>query len=237
MDKKMILEHVRTELKESVTQKTKMGFQRYFKEKVKFYGVSLQTVDKIAKKHFQSLKGFSKNEVFNLCEELLKTNYSEESWIAANWSYWINKDYTPSDFSIFEKWVNKYVTNWATCDTLCNHTIGTFIEKYPEFIKKLITWTKSENRWVKRASSVTLILPARHGLFLKEIFEIANNLLLDPDDLVQKGYGWMLKEASKSHQKEVFEYVMSKKKIMPRTALRYAIEKLPDSLRKKAMEK
>jgi 3-methyladenine DNA glycosylase AlkD len=61
--------------------------------------------------------------------------------------------------------------------------------------------------------------------------------LKDDDDLVQKGYGWVLKEASRIHQKEVFDYVMRNKKVMPRTALRYSIEKLPKNLRILAMEK
>jgi 3-methyladenine DNA glycosylase AlkD len=74
-------------------------------------------------------------------------------------------------------------------------------------------------------------------MFLKEILEIADSLLEDRDDLVQKGYGWMLKEASRLHQKEVFDYVMRKKTAMPRTALRYAIEKMPAELRQRAMEK
>ena len=90
---------------------------------------------------------------------------------------------------------------------------------------------------MRRASAVSLIVPARHGKFLKEIIEIADLLLLDKDDMVQKGYGWMLKEASKKHQQEIFEYVVAKKDIMPRTALRYAIEKMPNELKVKAMEK
>jgi len=129
------------------------------------------------------------------------------------------------------------VNNWAVCDTLCNHTIGSFIEKYPEYIQDLKRWARADNRWLRRASSVTLILPARSGKYLKEIFEIAGILLLDGDDLVQKGYGWMLKEASKSHSAEVFDYVMKNKKVMPRTALRYAIEKMPVELKKQAMLK
>jgi 3-methyladenine DNA glycosylase AlkD len=84
---------------------------------------------------------------------------------------------------------------------------------------------------------VTLILPARKGDFLKEVLEISDILLKDKDDMVQKGYGWMLKEASKKHQAEIFDYVMSKKAEMPRTALRYAIEKMPAELRRKAMER
>jgi len=69
------------------------------------------------------------------------------------------------------------------------------------------------------------------------VFVISSNLLKDKDDLVQKGYGWLLKEASNFHQNEVFEYVMKNKADMPRTALRYAIEKLPKDLRDAVMKK
>jgi 3-methyladenine DNA glycosylase AlkD len=108
---------------------------------------------------------------------------------------------------------------------------------YPEFVSNLKGWTGSENRWLRRAAAVTLILPARKGDFLEDVFEMADLLLSDDDDLVQKGYGWMLKEASKKHQQEVFDYVMRNKASMPRTALRYAIEKMPEDLRLRAMER
>ena len=70
---------------------------------------------------------------------------------------------------------------------------------------------------------------------LARVFTIADNLLTDPDDMVQKGYGWLLKVASQAHQTEVFEYVMAHKATMPRTALRYAIEKMPVELKRQAM--
>lgn len=98
-----------------------------------------------------------------------------------------------------------------------------------------MVWGRSQNRWKRRASAVSLIIPARKGKFLKEIFALADILLLDGDDLVQKGYGWMLKAASEAHQKEVFDYVISNKTTMPRTALRYAIEKMPKELKDEAM--
>jgi len=90
---------------------------------------------------------------------------------------------------------------------------------------------------MRRAAAVSLIIPARKGKFLDEIFRIADILLTDTDDLVQKGYGWMLKAASQAHQEEVFAYVMLNKNVMPRTALRYAIEKIPPAWKEKAMEK
>ena len=129
------------------------------------------------------------------------------------------------------------MNNWATCDTFCNRNMGDLILKYPDFLSELKKFTKSDNRWMKRAAAVSLIVPARKGLFLSDMFEIALILLEDPDDMVQKGYGWMLKVASQTHQNEVFEFVMQHKQRMPRTALRYAIEKMPEDLKKQAMSK
>ncbi len=232
-----ILSEIRQTLKDSIDEKTQSNSQNFFKEKIKFYGVKVPLVNKISKESFAIIQNKPKKFIFGLCSELWKSGYLEESFIACNWSYYIHLNYETKDFDIFEEWVNTYVNNWASCDTLCNHSIGTFIEMYPQYIPKLKGWAKSGNRWVKRAAAVTLIIPARKGLFLKDIFEIADILLLDKDDLVQKGYGWMLKAASESHQKEVFDYVISKKATMPRTALRYAIEKMPQQLRAEAMKK
>jgi 3-methyladenine DNA glycosylase AlkD len=232
-----IIASIRKELKQQANEKTRETQQRFFKEAVKFYGLTNPAVEKLARQHFPELKDLGKKQIFALCEELWQSGYMEESLIACEWAYKLNKEYTPDDFTTFEHWIDKYVTNWAACDTLCNHTVGAIVEKYPQFIENLKQWTKSENRWLKRAAAVTLIIPAKHGKFLGDIFEIADSLLIEKDDLVQKGYGWMLKEASKEHQTEVFHYVMKNKKEMPRTALRYAIEKMPPDLKSKAMEK
>jgi 3-methyladenine DNA glycosylase AlkD len=232
-----IIARIRKDLALSVDEKTKASYPRFFKEEVKYYGVKSSVVGKIAKNYFIELRPESKEKIFALCEELLKSDYGEEAFIAFEWAYQVRKDYSENDFFIFEGWIEKYVNNWAKCDTLCNHSVGFFIEKFPAYVENLKTWTGSENRWKRRAAAVTLILPARKGKFLTDIFEISDLLLKDRDDLVQKGYGWMLKEASKTHQQEVFEYVMKNKKEMPRTSLRYAIEKFPKDLRAKAMEK
>ena len=232
-----IIERIRKELIKNGDEKTRIQGERFFKENVKIYGLKSAQTAEIGKEFYKELADKSKANVFALCEELWKSGYMEESFIACNWSYNVRKQYRPADFKVFERWVNKYVTNWASCDTLCNHTVGTFIEMYPTYLKELKRWAKSDNRWVRRASAVTLIVPARKGLFLEDIFEIADILHSDPDDMVQKGYGWMLKVASQAHQEEVFDYVMRKKKTMPRTALRYAIEKMPADLKVKAMAK
>ena len=232
-----IIFRIKEDLVQNVDEKTKNNSQRFFKEGVKCYGVKSSVVGRLAKDYFKEIKQQDKREIFSLCEELLKSDYCEDAYIAFHWAYQLRKNYDEEDFQVFERWIEKYVNNWAKCDTLCNHTVASFIEQFPEYIERLKTWTKSENRWFRRAAAVTLVLPARRGMFLKDIFEISDSLLQDEDDLVRKGYGWMLKEASKAHQQEVFDYVMKNKKDMPRTSLRYAIEKFPQDMRAKAMEK
>jgi 3-methyladenine DNA glycosylase AlkD len=235
MDGSRILRDILKELENNIDPAPRVKYDYYFKEKVRFHGVKTAVVNRIARERFHQLKDLRKEAIFSLCTALFKTDYGEEATIASDWAYRLRDRFVPSDFNLFEEWLHKYINNWAKCDTLCNHTVAAFIEKYPEYIDRLKQWTKSENRWLRRAAAVTLVLPARNGKFLKDIFEIADSLLTDKDDLVQKGYGWMLKEAAKPHQKEIFDYIMSKKAVMPRTALRYAIEKMPEDLKQKAM--
>ena len=231
-----IIQRIRESLKENIDDKNQKSFQRFFKQKVKCYGVKTATVRKIANQFWKEIKMSEKQDVFGLCEQLLLSDYCEEASIVAFWLPKMTDRFEPEDWLIFKNWIEKYINNWAKCDGFCNHTIGSFIVKYPEFIKDLKKWTQSKNRWLRRAAAVSLIVPAKKGHFLEDVFEIADALILERDDLVQKGYGWLLKVASHLHQKEVFDYVIKNKHHMPRTALRYAIEKMPQSLRKKAME-
>lgn len=231
-----IVDRIRQMLRENSDPHTQTTGQKFFREKIKLYGVKTSLVTGISKTFYGEIGSMDKDEVFALCGELWKSGYMEESFIACNFSYRIRNTFRPGDFQIFEKWLHTYVSNWASCDTLCNHTIGTFLEMYPEYVAHLKKWAISENRWVKRAAAVSLIIPAKQGKFLGDIIEIADLLLTDGDDLVQKGYGWLLKAASQANEKQVFAYIMEHKAMMPRTALRYAIEKMPEILKRQAME-
>lgn len=232
-----IISQVRQELVSNGNEQVKKSGERYFREAVKLYGLKSADVARIGKSWFRKIKDRPKEEIFSLCGDLWKSGVMEESFIACNWSFYLHKQYEPSDILVFEEWIRNHVSNWASCDTLCNHTVGTIVEMYPEQIAYMKKWALDPGRWVKRASAVSLIIPARKGLFREEIFEIAGMLLMDTDDMVQKGYGWMLKAASQASQADVFDYVMKNKAVMPRTSLRYAIEKMPSDLKKAAMAK
>lgn len=231
-----IVDRIREALRANIDEKALSSSQRVFKEPVKCYGVRGSECTKIAGQFWPEVQKFKKLEIFELCELLLASDYCEEAYIISSWLPKMVEQFDKGDGFIFKSWIEKYINNWAKCDSFCNHTMGDYVMKFPEFIDELKEWALSDNRWVKRAAAVSLIIPARKGHFLDDIFEISDRLLLDKDDLVQKGYGWMLKAASEAYQKEVYEYVLQNKEKMPRTSLRYAIEKMPDWMRKEAME-
>jgi len=234
---KHIIETVRKTLTAESLEAVRVSAQRFFKEEIKVYGVKLPRVRQIAKTYFAEIKDLPKEQLFILCETLWQSGYIEESGVACEWVRKIHGQLKPKDWSVFDRWVDAYITNWAACDTFCNHTVGTFLEMYPSYVRKLPVWAKSKNLWKRRAAAVSLVVPAHKGLFHKEVFELAEILLLDSEDMVQKGYGWMLKEASKFDERAVFQFVMEHKSAMPRTALRYAIEKMPKNLKERAMMK
>lgn len=209
--------------------------KRFFKEEVKGRGIPAAEINQIARETFKRISKEPKTVVFSLCERLFQTGYMEECLIACHWSHAIRKRFERSDMLIFEQWIQQYVTNWAVCDTFCTKTVGELLLKFPEEIGRLSAMAKSTNRWERRAAAVSLIIPGRKGVYLADIFQIADTLLVDGDDMVQKGYGWMLKVASQKHLTEVFQFVNDRKSRMPRTALRYAIEKMPDDMRAEAM--
>jgi 3-methyladenine DNA glycosylase AlkD len=232
-----VITQIRQELKVHQDNEVRRTSQRFFKDEIVCYGIKTATVLAIAKKYWNVVRCRPKVEIFFLCEEMYKSGYLEESFIVSNWSSSLKGQYEPDDLSVFKNWIDSYITNWASCDGFCNHTIGSFIEQYPENIEELKSWTKSPNRWMRRAAAVSLIIPAKQGKFLDKSLEIADLLLTDSDDMVQKGYGWLLKETSRKHGTEVYDFVLRNKRSMPRTALRYAIELMPKDKKADVMKK
>lgn len=240
MNQKEIIENIRQELENQIDKNYKKNYQKFSKEKIKTRGVRIPIVRQITKKYFKEISTWSKNEILDICQKFSESGYNEEFIIAVQWLGEIKEDLEKKDFKKLKIFIQN-IDNWAKCDDFCLRVLSHFIVKYPEFRKEIQNWTSSENRWQRRISAVSFIKGGNiwqvHPDYLKDIFKTAEILLKDKDDLVQKGYGWMLKVTAENHQKEVFDFVMKNKKEMPRTALRYAIEKMPPHLKKQAMQK
>ncbi|UCE96276.1 MAG: DNA alkylation repair protein [Candidatus Bathyarchaeota archaeon] len=236
----MIIQEIRDRLKrysDPEELRKRIHWERQYQKTPKLYGVPTPIVRKISSEFFRIVKKQPKRRILQLCNDLLESDNSEERTIAFDWAFRLKRTYEKSDFQLLEKWLTKHVHSWGACDDLCTHALGAFIYKFPEFIKKSREWTQSKNCWTRRASAVCLIYSIRRKKHLEDIFKTADALLTDQDIMVQKGYGWMWKEASNNYPKEVFNYVMINRRQMPRIALRYAIEKLPQRHRYEAMKR
>ncbi|MEO6077325.1 MAG: DNA alkylation repair protein, partial [Candidatus Andersenbacteria bacterium] len=188
------LKSLRDELNATIELKYKKSQQSFFKEGIALRGVKVGTVRMIARKYYKQIEPRTKKNVFALCEELLKAHLQEDSIVAYQWAEAMHKEFSTKDFSIFERWVKTYIRNWAQCDDVCTGALGKLLAIYPELISKTISWRTSKNRWVRRASAVSLIVPARTKNILQDVYAVSDALLQDEDDLVRKGYGWLLKE-------------------------------------------
>jgi 3-methyladenine DNA glycosylase AlkD len=211
--------------------------QRYTMNVDKFWGVRMPVIHKVANRHYASIKSLPIDQRLAACRHLLETRVYEHKIVAFRWGYRSRNDLDPSHLPVLRDWLNTYVDDWSDCDDLCIHVLGEFFLRHPDQATQTRTFTDSPNRWMRRGAAVSIILPVRKGMHLELALAIADRLMHDQDDLVQKGYGWLLKEASKTHTTEVFNYVMRHRTTMPRTALRYALEKMPADLRRTAMGK
>jgi 3-methyladenine DNA glycosylase AlkD len=223
------------DLKQRIDHDYKENSGSFSKSDYQSYGVRTPDVREIAKKYWKKIRRQPKDKVLDLAEELLESRISEQQTIAFSWAFSLKSKLKPTDYDRFYAWIKKYVDTWFKCDDFCTHAVGYLVYKYPRLSNHLVEWTDSDNRWVKRAAAVTLIYSLRREEQLALAFKLAEELLTDQDDMVQKGYGWMLKEASNNWPNEIFEFVLKHKDEMPRTALRYAIEKLEEDKRQEAM--
>ena len=119
-----IIEQLRAELCANADEKTIGNYQWFFKETVKFYGVRFGTVGAIARRYWKEIKTLHKKEIFSLCEDLFRSDYSEEAAIVGYWVPNLTNQFEPSDLDLFKRWIDSYVNDWAKCDGFCNHTIG-----------------------------------------------------------------------------------------------------------------
>ncbi len=193
---------------------------------------------KIATKLHKAYQSIPKETLFNECENLLKTNKTPHTIIAYDLVFKRRSTFESNDFNQFEHWVKTYLKDWWDVDDFGTHALGYHLMVYPENFTKINQWTTHQNFPVRRMAAVVLIYAIRKNtLSTLKPFDIAKNLLEDEHYLVQKGYGWMLKELSVHHPNDVINFLHTHINHMPRTAFRYALEKLPKETKQKMMKR
>lgn len=223
-----------SQIKSKANPEKAVQAQRYFKEQISSYGLTSDEVRKIARDLSHEVRrSWTLRQAVELCEILLPNKYLEAKGVATLIFLDFRKEFDPSIFSTVKKWLARdYCDNWASVDVLCPDALGPLLEQYPGLKTKIKTWTASPNRWVKRASAVSFIKLARRGKSLDAAYAVAKRLFPVEDDLIEKANGWLLREAGKTDLPRLEKFLLSYGGRLPRTTLRYAIERFPEAKRK-----
>ena len=162
--------------------------------------------------------------------ELLKSKIHEERLIALLILVHRFDKFPNEERRIYEFYVKnlKYVNNWDLVDLSSHHIIGEYLLDKPKDI--LFELARSKNFWERRISLISTFAFIRDGK-LDISLELAEILVDDKHDLIQKALGWMLREIGKKDLETEETFLKKYYKQMRRTALRYAIEKFPEEKR------
>jgi 3-methyladenine DNA glycosylase AlkD len=214
-------------------------FTVYFKahEKVWGYGVRTPVLRQIERELFDRVRGHWKVEdASRFCRLMLENRYQEPKGVGLLLLGRYKRDFAPSLLLDAERWLDLGLCgNWALVDTLCPMIVTPLIARYPELVPVVKSWSGSENLWRRRASAVAFIPLVRRGNALDDAYEVAVRLLGDREDLIHKATGWMLREAGKTDAKRLEKFLLEQGPRVPRTALRYAIERFPEAKRKRIL--
>lgn len=220
---------LRKKLKDKANPKRAKILQRFFKtgpgeygEGDIFLGIVVSDIRGVAKK-YNSLK-------IEEVARLLCSKIHEERLTAL--LIIINKFQTGEDkkkiYNFYLK-NTKYINSWDLVDLSADKIVGIYLLDKPKSI--LYKLARSKNIWERRISIIATFNFIKNNKF-EETLKIAKILLNDEHDLIRKAVGWMLREIGKRNLKTEEKFLKKYYKKMPRTMLRYAIEKFPEKKRK-----
>ncbi|MEW5754758.1 MAG: DNA alkylation repair protein [Pseudomonadota bacterium] len=228
----MSLEDIQTELKRHSDPAHAAALQRFFKTAPGQYGagdvfrgIRVPAIRAIARKYrhtgladIEALQHSRFHEDRLLALLLLVARYQTSE--------------TAAQQQIYRMYCNnlRWINNWDLVDASAPYIVGHHL--YARGKKPLRKWLRSKNLWERRIAVMAGFYFIRQNRF-DVTFAAASVLLDDPEDLIHKAVGWMLREIGKRDRAALEAFLRSHYDRMPRTMLRYAIEKFPEALRRR----
>ncbi|MFA6409347.1 MAG: DNA alkylation repair protein [Gammaproteobacteria bacterium] len=230
---------VEKELQKLANSAKAVVLQRFFKtgpgeygEGDKFFGITVPVLRSVAKKYstldFSSLSKLLESpwhEMRLLALLILVLQYQK--------AFKLQEKELCGD--IYKFYISNFqrINNWDLVDLSAPHIVGA--ELFPKDQKQsgeiLLSFSKDKNLWLRRIAIVSTFYFIRNNYF-SHTLNISESLLEDKADLIHKASGWMLREVGKRDQECLENFLRKNKALMPRTMLRYAIERFPEDLRK-----
>ena len=231
----MTIRDIRSKLEKLGNKKKAKVLQGFFKtgpgeygEGDIFLGVKVPEVRKLAKEYQDIL--------IKEIKQLLKSHIHAERLLALLiLIHKFSKGNDPTKKSIYELYLKntQFVNNWDLVDLSAGHIVGAFLMEKSR--KPLYRLARSKYLWERRISIISTFHFIKHYEF-SETLKIGEILISDEEDLIHKAVGWMLREVGKRDLQTEEKFLKKHYKKMPRTMLRYAIERFPEAKRKRYLK-
>jgi 3-methyladenine DNA glycosylase AlkD len=231
-----IAAHIRTVLKTGGSAPHSEDVQRFFKHEVKSRGWYTAELRKLAKRFRRTiLAEHGQAYLLRVADELFSGEVLEEKNSAVMLLEGMTPEFGPAEFKLLETWLDR-ITSWSDHDGLVHYLIGPMVAADDAYLARIPRWAKKKNTWHQRAAAVSLIHSTRQHKNFDHIQNVTELLLDSKDDMVQKGLGWLLREAAKANPKQTVAYLMTIRNRTPRLVLRTACETLPGETQQRVLE-
>ncbi len=212
---------------------------RYFRgdHGLRFHNVGTAAMRALAREiHAAHRADWTVADAMRVADILIRDPYLETKSVGIEIVARYRRAFTPALLPRWKAWLaENHSANWATTDALCGLLIGPLAADRPALALKVGSWSRDRNMWVRRASAVALLPSIRRGTALDLAYRVASRLHADREDLIQKAVGWMLREAGKKDPVRLERYLLANGARIPRTTLRYAIERFPEATRRRIL--
>ncbi len=205
---------------------------------VQWYGIRTPDVDALIKGFEPQFERLSPHQRLRLAKRFYRSGYVEQSSFGLRLVQMTLDAITPDNFDFLDE-VIVHCNNWGTCDSFALNVVQPLLDShYHETVALLREWNSSDNLWKKRASVVVFTRDAgTSGLYTNLVLELCDNLVDNPEELVQKGVGWALKDNLKGNRKVVLEYIKDlRRRGVPSTITLYAIRDLKGTVRQSVLK-
>jgi 3-methyladenine DNA glycosylase AlkD len=221
-----IADHLRRVLINGASAPHTEGVQKFFKDEIQSRGWCTNELRKLARRFTRTIRAEEGLDyLVQVSDNLFHGAVLEEKILAVLLLEPCVKECSAAHFKLFEQWLDR-VSTWADHDGLVQYLIGPMMVADPRRLRRVFVWSRSPNRWRRRASAVALLRGTNQGLFWDEVQQITHTLLEDNDDMVQKGLAWLLRETARYDGARTIPLLMSIREKAPRLVLRTACERL-----------
>ena len=232
-----IAKHIRIVIKNGGSAPHTVEVQRFFKHQVKSRGWYTGELRKVAVRFRRTiLAEHGLQYLLQVADQLFRGKVLEENIFAILMLQGLVDEFGKPEFKLFESWLER-ISSWADHDGLVHDLIGPMVAVDDSLLSRLPRWVKKRTGkpWHQRAAAVSLIHSTRQHKNFGDIQRITEMLLISDDDMVQKGLGWLLREAGKANPDQTVKYLMTIRERAPRLVLRTACETLPAKTRERVL--